>query len=91
MVAEIYTRNFCGYCFLVKNILKNKRISFLEINLDIEPDKIEEMTIRSKGRTSVPQVFISGFHVGGHSELSILEKNGGLESVSQDKNFGRNG
>ena len=91
MIAEIYTSSFCGYCLLAKNIFKNKNITFLEIILDSHPDKRTEMKRRSNGKTSVPQIFISGLYVGGHKELAILERNGGLDSGSFNKNSNSNG
>ena len=81
MAVEIYTTNFCGYCLLAKRILKRKNISFVEINLDIEMEKRVEMNKRSRGRTTVPQIFFSDLHIGGHNELSVLEKTGRLDVI----------
>ena len=44
-------------------------IAFVEINLDVEPNKRPEMNQRSGGRTSVPQIFFSNSHIGGYTEL----------------------
>ena len=87
MAVEIYTTNFCGYCLLAKRILKRKNISFVEINLDIEMEKRIEMNKRSQGRTTVPQIFFSDLHIGGHKELSVLEKTGGLDAILAKKNL----
>ena len=80
MVIEIYTSNLCGHCLLAKKILTKKNMAFVEINLDVEPNKRPEMNQRSGGRTSVPQIFFSNSHIGGHKELSLLERSGALDS-----------
>lgn len=86
MDIEIYTSSFCGYCLLAKKILINRDIPFVETNLDMDPNKRTEMNRRSGGQTSVPQIFFSGSHIGGHKELSILEKNGALDLFLNQKN-----
>ena len=44
------------------------------------PDK-ETMVQRAKGRTTVPQIFIGDFHVGGCDDLMALESEGRLDSL----------
>ena len=39
------------------------------------------MVERAGGRTSVPQIFIDGHHVGGCDELYALEASGKLDSM----------
>ena len=41
--------------------------------------KREEMIQRSDGRTTVPQIFIDGRHVGGSDDLAELERTGRLD------------
>jgi glutaredoxin 3 len=38
------------------------------------------MMTRSGGRTSVPQIFINGEHIGGSDDLAALERAGGLDA-----------
>jgi glutaredoxin 3 len=40
-----------------------------------------EMRERAGGRTSVPQIFINGAHVGGCDELYALERAGKLQPL----------
>ncbi|MDG2474611.1 MAG: hypothetical protein P8M50_04945 [Paracoccaceae bacterium] len=44
------------------------------------------MNQQSNERTAKPQIFFSGSHVRGHKELSILEKNGPLDSCRKQQN-----
>jgi glutaredoxin 3 len=38
------------------------------------------MVRRAGGRTSVPQIFIGGEHIGGSDELLALDRNGELDA-----------
>ena len=77
----IYTGPSCPYCIAAKTLLKNKKVSFEEINLGEQPDKMNEMLQKSGGRRTVPQIFIGETHVGGSDELHALEKAGKLNSL----------
>ena len=77
----IYTGPSCPYCVAAKTLLKNKNVSFEEINLGEQPDKINEMLQKSGGKRTVPQIFIGETHVGGSDELHALEKIGKLNSL----------
>ena len=77
----IYTGPSCPYCVAAKTLLKNKNVSFEEINLGEQPDKMNEMLQKSGGRRTVPQIFIGETHVGGSDELHALEKTGKLNNL----------
>jgi len=77
----IYTGPSCPYCVAAKTLFKNKNVSFEEINLGEQPDKMNEMLQKSDGRRTVPQIFIGETHVGGSDELHALEKAGKLNSL----------
>ena len=76
----VYSSPFCGYCAAAKRLLKNKGTDFTEINVLFSPDRRQEM-IELSGRQTVPQIFVGGRHVGGYSELSALDANGGLDPL----------
>ena len=75
----IYSSSLCGYCYQAKTLLKNKKISFQEINVDEDYNKKKEMIVKSNGRTSVPQIFFGDIHIGGCDDLFDLEKIGELK------------
>ncbi len=79
--VEIYSKTFCSYCVRAKRLLETKRIGFLEYLIDGDADKRQEMIQRANGRTTVPQIFIDGRHVGGCSELLALESDGKLNDL----------
>ena len=76
----IYTKDFCPYCDRAKALLSNKGLTWKEIRIDLEQDKVEEMVTKS-GRRSVPQIFINTTHVGGFDDLHLLEQTGKLDAL----------
>ena len=56
---EIYSSDFCPFCARAKSLLKKKRVTYTEYNVDTDPSLRLEMIERTNGRTSVPQIFIN--------------------------------
>jgi glutaredoxin 3 len=79
--VEIYSTMFCGYCARAKALLDKKGVAYEETDLLEHPDKRDEMVERAGGRTTVPQIFIDGRHVGGSDELAALERKGALDQL----------
>jgi len=76
----LYTTQFCGFCLAAKRLLATKGFDFEEINVGFDPERHAEMTARSGGGYTVPQIFIQGRHVGGYDELAALERAGELDA-----------
>ena len=79
--VEVYTQPWCPFCVRAVNLLKRKGVAFEEINAPSGPAARAAALARSGGRTSVPQVFIDGHHVGGSDELVALERAGKLDAM----------
>lgn len=77
--VEIYTSPWCGYCTRAKRLLDNKGVAYDEFDVMAEPARRAEMTRRAGGRTSVPQVFIDGQHIGGCDDTHALDRAGKLD------------
>lgn len=74
----IYSSDFCPYCSRAKALLRARGVTAMEeVVVDGRPDLRAAMTSRT-GRTSVPQIFIDGTHVGGCDDLHALDARGGL-------------
>jgi len=76
----IYSSNYCPFCIRAKQLLGGKGLAFNEIIVDGQPAVRAEMT-RLAGRTSVPQIWINGTHVGGCDELIALDRSGKLDKM----------
>ena len=79
--VEIYTGPLCAYCDRAKALLNKKGVSFKEINLASDPNKMDEMIKKTNGMRTVPQIFIDGHHIGGNDKLRALENEGKLNSL----------
>ena len=79
--VEIYTKFFCGYCARAKRLLATKGVDYEEYDITMGGPKRQEMLERAGGRSTVPQIFIGGRHVGGSDELAALDRKGELDSM----------
>ena len=77
---EIYTTPFCGYCARAKSLLDQKGAAYEETDVMMDDKKRTEMRDRAR-RTTVPQIFINGQHIGGSDELAALEQAGKLDAL----------
>ena len=77
----MYTKTYCGFCIRARELLQAKGIEFDEYVIDRGGPKREEMIQRAHGRTTVPQIFIDGRHVGGCTDLLELERGGLLDAL----------
>lgn len=79
--VEIYATQTCPYCHRAKRLLERKGVAYVEIDVGARPELRGEMTARAAGRTTVPQIFIDGRHVGGCDDLHDLEAGGELDAM----------
>ena len=79
--VEIYTGPLCAFCDFAKALLDSKGISYKEIFIGDDTNKMEEMIKKSNGMRTVPQIFVDGQHIGGNDKLQALEKDGKLNSI----------
>jgi glutaredoxin 3 len=79
--VEIYTTPFCPYCGWAKELLTRKGVDFKEIDVSRDRALRAEMTARAQDRTTVPQIFIDGAHVGGCDDLYALDEAGKLDPL----------
>ncbi|GAA0299850.1 glutaredoxin 3 [Sphingomonas oligophenolica] len=78
---EIYTKAFCPYCSRAMRLLDDKGVEVEEFDISMGGPKRAEMLDRAGGRSTVPQIFINGRHIGGSDELAALEREGKLDAL----------
>lgn len=78
---EIYTKFTCGYCHRAKALLREKKAAFTEHDITMGGPRRAEMLSRTSGRTTVPQIFIGGRHIGGCDDLIALDRAGRLDAL----------
>ncbi|EOA20113.1 hypothetical protein CARUB_v10000392mg [Capsella rubella] len=76
----LYTRLGCEECRECRLFLHEKRLRYVEINIDIYPTrKVELEKICGGGDDVVPKVFFNEELIGSIKELKVLEESGKLE------------
>ncbi|WP_294190690.1 glutaredoxin 3 [uncultured Sphingomonas sp.] len=79
--VEIYTKAFCPYCARALRLLRDKGAQASETDITMDRTKRDEMIARANGRTTVPQIFIDGQHIGGCDDLVALDRAGKLDPL----------
>ncbi|SIQ64289.1 glutaredoxin 3 [Rhizobium sp. RU35A] len=77
----IYTRQMCGYCARAKALLTAKGVTFTEHDATFSQPLRQEMIDKANGRTTFPQIFINGEHVGGCDDIHALDRDGKLDPL----------
>ena len=83
--VEVYSTSGCRYCAVAKAKLKELRVPFTEIDVtdagdDQGPAQRRKSLADRVGRSSVPQIFVAGEHVGGCDELLAAVADGSFET-----------
>lgn len=74
----MYSKDWCPYCARAKRLLAESGAEVIEHAVDLGGEKKAEMIQRAGGRTTVPQIFIGGKHIGGCDDLMDLQASGKL-------------
>ena len=77
----VYTMAYCPFCMWAKKMLGDLEVEFTEIPVDSDRQSHDEMLSKSNGQTSVPQIFIDDFHVGGYTDMVELDRQGKLDPL----------
>lgn len=75
---SFFSRSSCRDCRAVRSFFREKGLRFVEINLDVYPEREKELIQRSRS-SSVPQIFFNEKLVGGLVVLNSLRNSGELE------------
>lgn len=76
----MYSRPHCPYCADVKALFASLGVTTKVIELDTLPD-VAAALASVTGRTSVPQVFVGGVHVGGCDDTVAANASGELAKL----------
>ena len=79
--VEIYPQPWCPFCARAMSLLNGKGAAVREIDAPHGTAERRESIRRSGGRTTVPQIFIDGRHIGGCDELVALDRAGKLDPL----------
>ncbi len=77
----MYCTAACPFCQSAEQLLARKGARIDKVRVDLEPERRGEMTRKSGGRRTVPQIWIGARHVGGCDDLYALERQGKLDPL----------
>lgn len=77
----VYSKDYCPYCVAAKNLLTQRGVGFVEIDVTRDSDQFQDMLIRAAPRRTVPQIFIGNVGVGGFDDIKKLDSEAKLESL----------
>ena len=69
----VYSKDYCPYCVMVKNLLSSLDVPYEEIDITETPEIIMDLVKRSGMRT-VPQVFLGDTCLGWYDQVSKLHR-----------------
>lgn len=78
--VEVYSAGYCSYCVRAKQLLDRKGIAYIEIQVDVDAERRQEMERRT-GRRTVPQIIIDDQPIGGFDDLWTLDQSGQLDKL----------
>jgi len=78
--VTVYTTEYCPYCVRAKALLRQKGVSFDEIDVGMDAALRDKM-VEASGRRTVPQIFINEQPIGGYEELRALDEDGELDRL----------
>ena len=72
MKVSIYTKDNCIWCDRAKILLDSKKISFNEIDLSDDSERLKFYEKIGDNVKTVPQVFIDDKRIGGFQDLRVF-------------------
>lgn len=86
---EIYAWSWCPYCIAAKRLLAKKGLDYEEH--DATQSEVAAVMQQRSDRSSVPQIFLDGMHLGGYDDLATLERTGKFDQLLGDTKSLTNG
>ena len=80
----LYSTATCPICVKAKNLLTRLSIGFDEVRVDQDQAGLRAMLAISQNARSVPQIVVDGRWIGGFSELTELDMEGGLDALKPE-------
>lgn len=76
MMITIYGKPNCKFCTKAKNLVDQRKLKYeyIDVSISLNLEMLKSLYPSAK---SVPQIFISGKHIGGYNEFTTyLEETG---------------
>lgn len=73
MSLTLYTKDYCPYCVLAKNLLTSIGATYEEVDVTGNHELLMEIAAKSRMRT-VPQIFLGEECLGGYTDIATLHE-----------------
>ena len=77
MSLIIYTKDYCPYCTMAKNLLTSIGATYEEVDVSNNQELLMQIVAKSRMRT-VPQIFLGDECLGGYTDIASLHADGKL-------------
>jgi len=77
----MYFRDSCPYCRRAESLFIKKGMTDIEKLYPDDDEALRSEMVERSGRTTVPQIFIDGTHVGGCDDVLSLDRRGKLDPL----------
>ncbi|KAF9158805.1 hypothetical protein DFQ27_006417 [Actinomortierella ambigua] len=87
LILMFFGKSYCPFCRQAKQLLTDKGLTFkiYEIDLQSEGADVQAYLLEKTGQRTVPNIFINGQHLGGHSDLVAASTSGKLDKMLQGR------
>jgi glutaredoxin 3 len=79
--VKVYSTGTCPICVKVKAFLDKRGIGYDEVRIDLDREAMKEFAVATDGARTVPQIMIEGACIGGFTELTEIDMDGGLDHL----------
>jgi len=79
--VKVYSTGTCPICVKVKAFLDKRGIAYDEVRIDLDHEAMKEFAVATDGARTVPQIMIEGACIGGFTELTEIDMDGGLDHL----------
>lgn len=86
--VSFFSRSNCRDCSAVRSFLRERKLNYVEINIDVYPQREKELIERT-GNSNVPQIFLNEKLLGGLVVLNSLRNSGMLEKKLEEMLAGK--
>ena len=80
---KIYSTGRCPMCDKTKKLLNKWGIPYTEARVDTDNAALREMSVKTDGARTVPQITIDGKWIGGFSELTMMHMDDELDDLME--------
>ena len=80
---KIYSTGRCPMCDKTKKLLLKWGIPYTEARVDTDNAALREMSVKTDGARTVPQITIDGKWIGGFSELTMMHMDDELDDLME--------